>query len=176
MDLVLVISAKLFLAAVLAIGALKKLNSLGTFETALKGFSLIPNALSRPLAYGVPFSEAAIAIALLVPVISYSAALAALGLMVLYAALMMVALTQSSNPFDCGCNWGKAKTSAHPFMLIRNGILLVAALVAAAPQTTRALGWFDGMNIFFSVAALLALYATLEALLALPSFQHRRHS
>lgn len=169
MDPLFTLTFKIFLAAVLLAGAVKKLTNQDEFRSALKAFVVNNAALEKVLRVSVPVGELTIAMALLVPMLSTYAVWAAVGVIVLYTLTLSLAFIRGKRDFDCGCTWGANSVPAQPILLIRNVVLLGAAFAAAVPEVHRELLWFDGLNALLAAVVLTILYVALETLLTLPN-------
>jgi uncharacterized membrane protein YphA (DoxX/SURF4 family) len=120
---VLVLLARLGLAAVFAVAAMAKLSDRTAFAETLERFRLPPVA-----APAVPAAELAAALLLLVPASVRVGAGAALVLLALFTAVLAATLRRGEQP-DCGCFGASSPTPIGPGTLVRNGAL--AALAAA---------------------------------------------
>lgn len=87
-----------------------------------------------------------------------AAALLGAGLLIAYAGAMAVPLSQGRTEISCGC--GGAADQLSVWLLVRNAVLAVLALVAAQPMLGRDLQWFDFLSIPLGV---LAMWLILEA-------------
>jgi len=168
MDPLITLTFKVFLAAVLSIGAIKKYTDPDQFRGAMSSLVSAGPFVSVVLVFSVPAIELLVAIALMVPVVSDYAVFAAIGLLLAYTGVLAAAFISGNRDFDCGCSWGAKPAPAKPIMLLRNALLLCVAAIAAMPEIVRTFTWTDGMNTLFGVVAMLVLYTALESLLALP--------
>lgn len=173
MDPVFTYTARLLLTIILVAGAVKKLSDMPAFQNAL--LEMVPlHSIRGLLSYLVPFTELAIAIAMIVPGLSLLGAWAGLALIALYTAVLSISFLQGKSGFDCGCSFG-TEMEAHPKILVRNGILLAVAIVGIWPATGRAVTGPDSANILAATLVLITLYTAVEALIALPIQSNRRH-
>jgi hypothetical protein len=152
------------LAGLFASTAAHKVREGLRFEAQLAEYRLLPEVLVPLASRGLAVLEAALAVALLVPLSRDPAALAGGALLALYAAAIAVNLLRGRDHIDCGC--GDAATLLSPWLLVRNGALVAAAAVVALPQTERAFGVLDWVLIALGVTALILLWAVVELLLA----------
>jgi thiol-disulfide isomerase/thioredoxin len=129
------LAARLALAAVFGVaGMAKMVDPAGTRE-ALAGFG-VPTRLRAPLGTVLPFSELAVAVALVPRASTWWGALGALLLLVLFTVAVARVLGRGERP-DCRC-FGQLRTAPVGWpTLVRNGVLAaVAGFVAVA-------GWGD---------------------------------
>lgn len=138
-DPLLVWIAASWLALLLAHAGLSKLLDRSLWLQQLSAYRL-PSAWLAPLAWALPLSEAALALALLSPLRPWAAAGAA-SLLLVYAAAMAWQIAHGHSP-DCGCGGQPLPVSA--WLVLRNGLLLLPAALAALPAHSRALQWMDG--------------------------------
>lgn len=120
---VLVLLARLGLAAVFAVAAAAKLADRTAFAETLERFRLPPVA-----APAVPAAELAAALLLLVPGCARVGAAAALVLLALFTAAIAATLRRGEQP-DCGCFGASSRTPVGPGTIVRNGALAAVAAV-----------------------------------------------
>lgn len=119
-------------------------------------------ALAVPwLAWLLPLAEAAIGLALVTPWRA-PAALSGAALLGVYALAMAFNLMRGRRP-DCGCGGGPLPLSW--WLVARNVALAGVALVAAAADTGRALGWGEHAVAVAAVALASLLYAAAHQVL-----------
>jgi hypothetical protein len=122
-----------FVAACLGFAAFHKWRDLEAFRAAIAEFSLLrglPSTVQSRLVRIVPLAEAAAAALLLVPVTTGLGAVLATALALAF--VVVVAIDSRPAIAHCGC-WGTASVDVpKSFHLARAGILLVAAVAAAA--------------------------------------------
>ncbi len=117
----------------------------------------MPISFSGVLAWLLPITEIMVALLLLTPWRALGAVGAA-SLLLLYAAAMAWHRAQG-HALDCGCGGDPLPLSWA--LVIRNTLLAMLALAAAAPMATRSLAIAD----FFVIAAALVLGTLLHAAL-----------
>jgi hypothetical protein len=154
------------LALLFVIAATHKLRDPASFAAVLTDYALLPAAVIGLAARVVPAAELAAALALAVPGSVGAGALLAAALLALYALAMGVNLLRGRRDLDCGCMGPGARRSLSGGLLVRNALFIVAALLCLLPVTPRALTWLDALTVPLAVAALSALYAAAERLLA----------
>jgi peroxiredoxin len=124
MDLVLLI-ARLLLAAVFAVAGLTKLADLSGSRQAMRDFGA-PAWLAAPLGLLLPLAELAAAIALIPRVSAWWGALGALALLLLFVAGIGASLARGKRP-DCHC-FGQLHSAPVGWpTLVRNGLLAAVA-------------------------------------------------
>ena len=149
--------------ALLFVGAaLHKLRDRAGFRAALAGYGLLPGGSLPAAASLLAVAELAIAAGLLAPGGGHRAALAAAGLLALYAGAMLAALAAGRRGIDCGCAGPAGPRPLGPALVARNGILVVASLAASLPVTPRTVSWIDAVTVAGAVAALGCLFAAAE--------------
>jgi uncharacterized membrane protein YphA (DoxX/SURF4 family) len=139
--------ARLFLAGVFVwSGWPKLLDSEGTVRS-VRAFQLLPEFAVRSFAYGLPLLELALALVLVLGLVTRIAALVTAGLMVMFMFGIVMAWTRGLS-INCGCFGNTGATVVDPVAgyikdLFRDtGFLLVAAALARWPFSRLSL---DGM-------------------------------
>lgn len=150
----------LCLAALFAAAAFGKLADLAAFRAVLAGYRLVPQPLLVSLAAAIPAVEAALAVAWLAPALRPDAAVLSSVLLGVYAAAVAVNLWRGRAGISCGCSFGGGDRLSW-WLVARNGVLVLAAVLAGVTPSDRALGAFD-----YAVAAAIATAAALLYLAA----------
>ena len=142
--------------------SLHKLRDRPGFRAALAGYGLLPEPTLAAFAALLVAAELAIGAGLLVPAAGQTAALAAAALLALYAGAMLAALAAGRRGIDCGCSGPAGSKPLGPSLVVRNALLVVAALVASLPVAPRPLAWVDALSIAGAIAAGACLFAATE--------------
>ena len=168
-DWVLVVFRAL-LGATFLVAGLAKLSDPGTAARTVAGFG-VP-VLARPLLRGLPYLEAAVAVALAFAVTAWHAAWVVTGLLVLFIAAISVNLARGRRP-DCNCFGQVRPAPISGLTVLRNvGLLAVAAaLILAGPPPAWADAWnwwqaLDANGRRVAIVAGLGLGVGLRFLLA----------
>ncbi len=156
------------LALLLVSTAVAKLRDLGGFSATLAGYRLLPAALARPVATGLVAAELALALGLWLPSLRALCALGIAVLLSLYGLAITINLVRGRRDIDCGCGGPFGRQTLSEALLLRNALLVGAALASALPVAPRALGWLDLWTLVAVVAATALLYSAANALLARP--------
>lgn len=127
------------------------------FAAQLQAYSLLPDTLIGPVARALPWLELGIAFTLLMPLTRDAGSITASALLLVYASAMASNLLRGRGDIDCGC--GDAPQKLSWWLVARNGVLALLALLPLAPDSARALQFTD---LFFVV--LLTLLLSLAAL------------
>jgi uncharacterized membrane protein YphA (DoxX/SURF4 family) len=162
----ILLAARLLLAAVFAVAAVGKLAGRSrTVETLAEFGVAVP--LRRPVAIALPLAELAIAIALLPSATAAWAALAAALLLAVFTAAVARALTQGRE-VDCNCFGSLGPSRISRWTLARNALLLVlaggVAIAAQSDPGTSAVAWLGNLGTA-GVAMLVAGVAVVAAAL-----------
>ena len=152
------------LALLFLFAAAHKLRAPREFAAVVADYRLLP--AGDPLSFGIALAvtELALALALCVPALSRAAALAAALLLALYAGAIAINLARGRDEMDCGCGVGARPLGAG--LLVRNALLVGAALAAALPVSARALGATDALTIAAGTATAALAFAAAEGLAA----------
>lgn len=157
-------------AALLAIvflgGAWQKLRDPDGFAMAVEQYRLLPSSWATPAAWGLLAAEAAAGL-LLLPLATRTAG-AVLALAVLVAVTLAVAinLLRGRHAIDCGCGGPEGGQHLSWGLVLRNGLLGLAAGLAVASEVPRDLVWLDGLTVVAGTLALYGLYAAANQLMA----------
>lgn len=159
---VFVIVAAGTLVCVFARAIAHKLSNFDWFAHTLNGYRLLPEALARPAAIALAGAEALVVVGLVIPSMRPMAAILAILLLVLYGTAIAVNLRRGNRRIDCGC--GGAGQGLSWFLVVRNGLLVALAIVAAAQPLPAELGIMAWISVFCGIASLMLLMAGAEQL------------
>ena len=161
----LVLVARLVLAAVFALAAFAKLSRRAETESTMEAFGA-PANIRRPLALALPLVELAVAVALLPATTAPFAGVAALVLLSAFSFFVARVLVRGEQ-VDCNCFGSLGPSRISRWTLVRNLALMVpAAIVAGAgwsdagPSAVAWVGDLDGV-VAVGIVAGLALAAAI---------------
>lgn len=166
LDPVVVVLLRAALALLLVAAAAHKLRDRAAFRAAVAAYGLLPVRAIALFARALPVAELGVALTLVVPRSAHAGALAAAALLVLYALAIAVNLARGRREIDCGCFGAGAGQAIGAGLVVRNVVLVAAALVSLAPVRPRPLVWLDLCTVPLALAVLAALYAAADRLLA----------
>jgi hypothetical protein len=157
-----------------AVAGAGKLRDRSRFAAVLDSYEILPAGLIGAASRTLPIVELAVAAGLAVPATRVAAATLAGVLLLGYAAGIAVNLARGRYDLDCGCEaFGRRHTIAG-WMLVRNLLLAVLAVVAAAPRTARDLGLVDALTVLAGLLALVFTYLAADEVLARNAVARRR--
>lgn len=151
MDLVL-LAARLVLAAVFAVAGVAKLADRDGFRRAVEDFG-VPAKLSAVVAIGLPVIELGLAIALISTSFAWWGALGALALLAVFVVVIVVNLARGQHP-NCQC-FGQL----HPAPVGRSTLIRNLVLAAIAGYVV----WQGRLDVGASVTAWLFRLSVMEA-------------
>jgi hypothetical protein len=154
------------LSLLLASAAWHKLRDAGAFRSAVLEYRLLPPVWAVPFAAALIAAECGLALALWLPGLTGIAALGGAALLGLYATAMIITLRRGRRDVDCGCAGPAHRQSVRPALVVRNGVLIAGALLAAVPASGRPLGWLDVLTAALATAVLACLYVAVDGILA----------
>jgi hypothetical protein len=94
----------LLLALVFGLSAAGKITAgLGTFNTVVYNYHLLPYALVKPFAYTLPWIEALVALYLLVGLFLPTTAVVTGALLVMFTGALGIEISRGNTSFNCGC-------------------------------------------------------------------------
>lgn len=157
-------------AALLAIvflgGAWQKLRDMDGFAMAVEQYRLLPASWAPPAAWALLLAEACAGL-LLLPLATRAMG-AVLALAVLAAVTLAVAanLLRGRQDIDCGCGGPEGGQHLSWGLVLRNGMLCLAAALSRLAEAPRDLVWLDGLTVVAGTLALYGLYAAANQLMA----------
>jgi uncharacterized membrane protein YphA (DoxX/SURF4 family) len=157
------------LATLFAAAALHKIRTPADFLETFSDYEILPALLTIPSVVLLVAAEALVALGLLIEPIRIYAALGGVALLVLYSLAIGVNLLRGRHEIDCGC-LGPAKDQPLSYALIlRNGSLAAAALVASLPVSGRVLHPVDAITLFGGLVVVFLLFNAINMLAAIAS-------
>jgi hypothetical protein len=163
------------LALLFASAAAHKLRDRRRFRETLAEYRLLPAAAVSIVAGLLIAVEAGIAMSLVTIGGRLAGLTGAAAVLVVYAGGIGINLARGRRDLDCGCAGPAVRRPISGWLVGRNLVLAALALAATAPVSPRALVWADGLTIVAATAALVALYAACDGLVAqLPAIARLR--
>lgn len=155
----------MFLAA-----AWHKLGDRAGFKLTLLEYQVLPDSLVGPFSLLVPIAEAGLGLGWLSAYPGAPAtAIASAGLLGAYALAIGVNLWRGRVHFDCGCGFA-GKNDREQYLsgglILRNGVLILLALLTLLPASERALGPGDYLTLVAALVTAGLLFAAANQLLA----------
>jgi len=147
-----------------------KLSDGAKFRITLLEYQVMPDSLVGPASRIIPIIEILLGGAWLFG--WYQAGLVAVGsagLLAVYAFAISLNLYRGRVHFDCGCGFGGKRDDEQYLsggLVIRNGVLIVAALATLLPSTNRELAFADYMTLGAALLAMVLLFGAANQLLA----------
>ncbi len=165
MDPLFAFTIALALAALLAGSALHQVATFHEWRTILGNYALVPTASTAALSVLIPAAELATAAALLAPRMRPGGCVAAAALLGLFAAAIWINIRRGRTRIDCGCFGSRRGQGLALWMVWRNLLLLMVALLLFIPARSRPLGAFDVAAGIGCVVALAFLYPAVAVVL-----------
>lgn len=156
------------LALLLGTGAVAKLRDRLRFRAVVEAYELVPARMAGAAALAFAIVEGLLAIALVAPASLGVRAIAlggAAALFGVYAAAIAINLARGRTEIDCGCGGG-VEVPLSGWLLLRNGLLIAAAIACVGGASARPLGWVDALSIGGGVVVLALVWSALHGLLA----------
>jgi hypothetical protein len=166
MDPVVIATLRFALVGLFVWTAWHKLRAPAEFVAAVRAYRLVPEVMSVPVAGALVMAEMGTAISLLTARSSRAGAALAAALLGLYATAIAVNLARGRRDLDCGCAGPGARRPVSEALVLRNLVLLAAAIALWWPPAARAMTGLDVTTVVAAATALAALYAGVERLLA----------
>jgi len=166
MDPVLDTTLRVAFALLFAVASSHKLRDAGRFRATLADYRILPASVVPLAAVLMTGVEIGVPVALVASPRRALGPLAAAALLCVYAAAMAVNLARGRRDVDCGCAGPALRRPISCALVVRNAVLAAAVLTTASPLHARPLVWVDALTVAAATAALAALYASLDRLLA----------
>lgn len=152
-------------ALLFASAAVHKLSSPAQFTEIFAAYKVLPDALSRRLAWAIPCAELGISVCLLWPVTRNVAIPAAMALLLAYAAGIAINLRRRRFDLDCGCGAARDRRVIAAWMVWRNLMLAGFLTIALLPWSSRGLHLTDVLTLAGGLLVAVILYAAADRLL-----------
>jgi hypothetical protein len=165
-DPVFITTGSLFVGLLLIVSALHKVRHMDDFSAAIRGYEIVPLPLEIVPVLLLPLVEGVAGIGLLVPATAAMAGYLAAGLFALYGLLIAVSLYRGKLEIDCGCHFGQRESRLSFWMIPRNLVLALLALLPVVPVVERSFVLADFINIAGGVLFLGLIYMSVEELLS----------
>ncbi|MDG2308426.1 MAG: MauE/DoxX family redox-associated membrane protein [Candidatus Binatia bacterium] len=154
------------LALLFAWSASHKWRDLPRFAAVVREYEVLPVGLERPAALVLGAFEVVIAIALLVPAAHGSSSVAAAALLAIYTAGIILNLARGRRDLDCGCFGPAQRQPLSEWLVLRNVLLLLAALVVGLPAGARSLSALDAFAGIAGCTTLAMLWTSANQLVS----------
>ena len=144
-----------------------KLRDPRAFTAAVAGYHIVPRAGSIAVSRLIIAAELLVGAALLLtrdPAPAWGAA----GLLATYTLAIVINLLRGRRDIDCGCAGPIRRVPIGGPLVIRNLVLIAAALMASLPYAPRALTWLDDVTLVCALTALALMYSAVEIAMAHP--------
>lgn len=165
MDPVFIWTAVILLSALLLTAGWHKTSSPAYYRELIRAYTGLPAALAGLGGKLTALTEICVAVLLLLPATRIASAWVAVALLLLYSLLITISLLRGL-AMDCGCSGPLGRQRLCPWLLVRNGALLLLAWVPTHPSLNRVTGTEDYLIILCSSAALICIYLACEQLLS----------
>ena len=152
----------------LLLAAVHKLTAMHEFRAALTAYKLLPDVLIAPVSIVVPVCEALLGAAWLLAIQPVLVALASALLLGAYTSAIAINLLRGRVHIDCGCGMASTAGSGQQLswgLVVRNIILISAAVTATLPASERAIGVLDYVTLVAGLLAIVLLYGAANQLL-----------
>jgi hypothetical protein len=145
-----------------------KLNSPAEFKASLVDYQLLPEWLIKPVGLALPAIELIIGTSWILGWSVRWIAYASAALLTIYTLAIAINVARGRVHIGCGCGAPGSDSSDQPVsggLVIRNCLLISAALIPTMPLRERTLGVVDFVVIAASLSAAILLYAAVAQLL-----------
>ena len=146
------------LASVFLVAMVHKLKDPVLFRVTLEDYQLIPHTMLRPAFFALVAIEFLIGGALLLNV--QVAGLAGAILLIVYSLAMGINLLRGRTEIDCGCSGPAVRQSLSIWLVVRNAVLVVLAIITLSGETDRLLGILDWFTSLAAATVFALIYST----------------
>lgn len=167
LDPVFGLIARCLLAFVFALALLHKLLAPMAFAATVRNYRLLPPVLAATAAYLLIGLELLALVGLLLGM--RSAALLAGTLLAVYTVAIAINFARGLRDIDCGCSGPAIRQPLDGWLIIRNAGLIILALLAAMPVSSRPLNFLDGVTTLAALLAFALIYMSANRLAAINS-------
>lgn len=165
-DPAILVALRLALAFLFLRAAIHKLRDRAAFRDALAGYDLLPRTFVGAATFVLPAMETIAAVLLVAPTTGRAGAFLSMALLGLYSGAIALSLARGRDDVACGCGGPAGELELSGGLLVRNAILLGAAVACAAATAPRPPSWIDAVTIAGGAAVFTGLHAAAEHLLA----------
>jgi hypothetical protein len=166
-DPIIAAALRVLLALLFAAAVAHKIADFAAFRIVLHDYHLLPLAMVTPATVIVIATEIGLAAALPWPASGSAAPSAAVVLLAIYSVGIAINLLRGRRTLECGCAPSTYRQPLSEWLLLRNAVLIAAALALTLPRAPRALAWLDAITFGGMVAAGSAAWVATQQLLAL---------
>lgn len=153
------------LAMVFLVGAWQKLRDMATLEMAIEQYRLLPASTASAAGWGLVAAEVTAGVLLLPLATRQIGVVMAVLLLLLVTSAVAINLLRGRRAIDCGCGGPEGNQHLSWGLVLRNGLLGLAAMVVASAPTSRELVWLDGLTVLAGALALYGVYAAANQLM-----------
>ncbi|MFK7954913.1 MAG: MauE/DoxX family redox-associated membrane protein [Lysobacterales bacterium] len=153
------------IALLFTVSAFHKLSAPRHFLAVVADYQLVPPALHRPLGVALVVGELSVVILALTGNSNYALKLASV-LLAAYTLGIAINLLRGRRDIDCGCAGPAATQTLSEWLVVRNSILLLIALIAQVPSMVRPFAAADWATLSVGLLAASGLYVAANTLIA----------
>jgi hypothetical protein len=165
-DPVLAGVTRLALAALFGAAVLHKLRDVGGFTATLRAYRLMPDALVPAAVALVVAGEIGVTLVLVMPGTDPLGPVAAIALLSAYSGAIAVNLARGRREIDCGCLGPGRRQRLTSWLLARNALVALGAVLLLVPGSPRAWIWIDVVSLAGGLSMLVLLWSAAHRLAA----------
>lgn len=150
----------------LLLAAAHKLSALDEFRAVLADYRVLPASVVPFVAILLPLNEIVLGVFWLFS--NDYVWLPTAGLLALYTAGIAINLLRGRVHISCGCGFGRSTSADEALswgLVLRNHVLIGAALLNAMPGTSRPVGMTDYVTLIAGLVAIFFLFAAANQLI-----------
>jgi len=154
------------LAVLVLAAAAHKLRDFPSFVAAVDRYAIVGSGRSRVAAAVLVALEIGVGGSLVLGGASPLPAMAVAALFGVYTLAIAINLWRGRHDVACGCGGPVDGVPIGPSLVVRNLVLMAAAVVAAVPATARTMTGLDAVTVLGLLVTCSIAYATVETALA----------
>ena len=158
--------ATLLLSYLFVVGGCQKLGDPANFQHVVSDYKIFQETWSPLLARLLPFIEVCAGLALLVPVVRGTALVLLAALLATYTAAIAINIFRGRLDIDCGCAGPGQEQTISTWLLGRNTVLMLSALLAYSAIEGEVLGPVGWSIAFLGTALAALMYHAFNQLIA----------
>lgn len=159
-------AARYGIAVLFLLAAISKARHFSIFRATMLDYQLLPQALLGFTATTVLVLELFIPLGVLSSKLAPFCMLTAAVLLLTYGSAIGINLLRGRRDIDCGCTGPAVRQSLSGWLLVRNVVLAMIALIAMLEPIERSMSIIDYVLIVITVGAAIAIYAAANQLMA----------
>jgi len=155
---ILALFCSMFIGVLFLTSGVSKLADKKMFVGVVRGFALLPDAAATLVGTLLPYVEILIAVTLLLDVYRGAVLAVAIVLLTSFAIAVSINLLRGRSYISCGCFFAHENSPLTWFLVGRNVLLIVVAVVGALTSNSIGIGLFERSVIIATIGSLITAH------------------